>query len=67
MKITQEQFTQLTRIYNTLMEVYTKGESSFIMTDCLRALEQTLTAIGQSAQDAVSEQPSAAVSETEEG
>lgn len=51
MKITQEQFTQLTRIYNTLMEVYTKGESSFIMTDCLRALEQTLTAIGQASQE----------------
>lgn len=50
MTITQEQFTQLTRIYNTLLDVQTKGESSFIMTDSMRALEQVLVAISKSTQ-----------------
>lgn len=47
MVITQEQLAQLTRIYNTLLEVNTKGESTFIMTDALRALEQVIVLIGQ--------------------
>lgn len=58
MTITQEQFTQLTRIYNTLLEVYTKGESSFIMTDSLRALEQVLTEIAKAADEAAKAAPS---------
>ena len=50
MTITQEQLTQLTRIYNTLLEVQTKGESSFMMTDSLRALEQVVTEIAKTAE-----------------
>lgn len=47
MNITQEQLEQLTRIYNTMLEISTKGESTLIMADCLRALEQTVINIKQ--------------------
>lgn len=43
--MTQEQLTQLARIYNTLMQVNTKGEDTFIMADCLRALQKVLVDI----------------------
>ena len=38
--MTQEQFAQLQRIYNTLMTITTKGEDTLVMADCLRALQQ---------------------------
>lgn len=41
----KEQLEQLARIYNTLLTVETKGENSFTMTDCLRALEQVIKVI----------------------
>ena len=63
MTITQEQLTQLTRIYNTLLEVHTKGESSFLMTDSLRALEQVVTEIAKTAE---SEQKNASSPEVKE-
>ena len=47
MNITQEQLEQLTRIYNTMLEISTKGENTLIMADCLRALEQTVINIKQ--------------------
>ena len=47
MNITQEQLEQLTRIYNTMLEISTKGENTIIMADCLRALEQTVINIKQ--------------------
>ena len=50
MTITKEQVEQLTRIYNTMLEVHTKGEDTLIMADCLRALEQTIRAIPQNVQ-----------------
>lgn len=34
--------TTLIDIYNALTEVETKGRSTFIMTDCLRALKQII-------------------------
>lgn len=37
--MTQEQFAQLERIYNTLKLVSTKGEDTLVMADCLRAIE----------------------------
>lgn len=40
--ITIEQLQQLTRIYNTLLEVQTKGENTFIMADSLRAFEKCI-------------------------
>ena len=43
MTITKEQVEQLTRIYNTMLEVRTKGEDTLVMADCLRALEQVVT------------------------
>jgi len=39
MIITKEQLEQLARIYNTLLNVGTRGEDTLIMADCLRALE----------------------------
>ena len=36
--MTQEQITQLYRIYNTLGTVSTRGEDTIVMGDCLRAL-----------------------------
>ncbi len=45
--ISQEQLEQLTRIYNTLLEVQTKGESTFILTDSLRALERVVRDVNQ--------------------
>lgn len=41
--MTQEQFTQLFRIYNTLATVSTKGEDTIVMGDCLRALNALLS------------------------
>lgn len=46
--MTQEQLVQLTRIYNTLLTVHTKGEDGFVMTDCMRALQQVLVDINES-------------------
>ena len=51
MTITREQIEQLTRIYNTMLEIRTKGEDTLVMADCLRALEQVVTQIVQSAQE----------------
>ena len=34
----KEQFENLSRIYNTLLLVNTKGEDTLIMADCLKAL-----------------------------
>ena len=50
MTITKEQLDQLTRIYNTMLQIGTKGEDTLIMSDCLRALEQTIVQINQTAQ-----------------
>ena len=38
---------QLSRIYNTMLEIQTKGEDTLIMADCLRAFEQVITSIEQ--------------------
>lgn len=40
--LTNEQFVQLTRIYNTLLTIETKGENTLIMADCVRALQETI-------------------------
>lgn len=48
MNITREQVEQLTRIYNTMLEIRTKGEDTLVMADCLRALEQVVTQVMQS-------------------
>ena len=47
MTITKEQLEQLTRIYNTMLEITTKGEDTLVMADCLRALEQAVIGIKQ--------------------
>ena len=54
MTITKEQVEQLTRIYNTMLQIGTKGEDTLIMSDCLRALEKVVTDIVKAA-----EQPAA--------
>lgn len=48
MTITREQLEQLTRIYNTMLQIGTKGEDTLVMADCLRALEQVIVQINQS-------------------
>ena len=60
MTITREQVEQLTRIYNTMLEIRTKGEDTLVMADCLRALEQVVTQVMQGAQQG-QDQPSAPV------
>ena len=45
MIITREQIEQLSRIYNTMLEIGTKGEDTLVMADCLRALQQVITQI----------------------
>ena len=49
MVISKEQVEQLTRIYNTMLNIGTKGEDTLIMADCLRALEQVIVQINQGA------------------
>lgn len=51
MTITQEQFMQLTRIYNTLLTVSTKGEDTMVMADCVRAFQQVLVELSKSAEE----------------
>ena len=50
MTITREQVEQLSRIYNTMLEIRTKGEDTMIMSDCLRALEQVVQQVVQANQ-----------------
>lgn len=50
MTITREQVEQLSRIYNTMLEIRTKGEDTMIMSDCLRALEQVVQQVIQANQ-----------------
>lgn len=47
MTITQEQFIQFSRIYNTLLTIETKGENTLIMADCVRALQTIIQEIQQ--------------------
>lgn len=54
--ITQEELTQLSKIYNTLSLISTKGEDTLVMADCLRALEQTLKQIIENNQNIASQQ-----------
>ena len=59
MTISKEQLEQLTRIYNTMLEIRTKGEDTIVMADCLRALEQVIQQVYQGSA------PAPAVSEGE--
>lgn len=45
MNITKEQIEQLTRVYNTLFEITTKGEDTLVMADCIRAFQQIIIEI----------------------
>ena len=65
MTITREQVEQLTRIYNTMLEIRTKGEDTLVMADCLRALEQVVTQVMQSSQQGQVQSQSLAGDETE--
>ena len=46
--MTNEQYTQLNRIYNTLGMISTKGEDTLVMADCLRALSALIQEINVS-------------------
>lgn len=66
MTITQEQFVQLSRIYNTLLGVETKGENTLLLSDCIRAMQDTLQKI-QDANQNTATQAAPADTETAEG
>lgn len=55
MNITREQLEQLARIYNTLLNVSTRGEDTLIMADCIRALERVIKQIDEEAGKVASE------------
>ena len=44
--------TKLTRLYNTLVTIETKGESTKTMADCLRYVEQMIVELKNSKSDA---------------
>ena len=62
--ITKEQVEQLTRIYNTMLGIGTKGEDTLVMADCLRALEQVIVLVNRQEQTTV---PDVNNSDIEEG
>lgn len=47
MIITKEQLEQFVRIYNTLLNINTRGEDTLIMADCLRAIESVIKQINE--------------------
>lgn len=53
--ITKEQVEQLTRIYNTMLGIGTKGEDTLVMADCLRALEQVIVLVNRQEQTVTSD------------
>ena len=53
--ITQEELTQLSKIYNTLGMISTKGEDTLVMADCLRAMENVLKEIIENNQNNASQ------------
>ena len=65
MTITREQVEQLTRIYNTMLQIGTKGEDTLTMADCLRALEQVVTQVVQSNNQHAADTPTAEITEEE--
>ena len=52
MTITREQVELLSRIYNTMLNIGTKGEDTLIMADCLRALEQVISQVSKTSEPA---------------
>lgn len=65
MTITREQVEQLTRIYNTMLQIGTKGEDTLTMADCLRALEQVVTQVMQINNQHAADTPAAEITEEE--
>lgn len=45
MKIEKEELESLVYVYNNLLGVFTNGESTLIMSDCLRNLKQIILQI----------------------
>jgi hypothetical protein len=52
----QEYINQLARVYNTLLDISTKGEDTLLMADCLRVFQGTLTQMNQEIQQQSTEQ-----------
>ncbi len=61
MNISRDQLEQLVRIYNTLLNVSTRGEDTLIMADCLRALERVVKQINEEQETKTGFTPEAAV------
>lgn len=56
MTITREQVEQLTRIYNTMLGINTRGEDTLTMADCLRALEQVIVLVNRQSEEQTTEE-----------
>lgn len=52
----QEYINQLARVYNTLLDISTKGEDTLLMADCLRVFQGTLAQMSQEIQQQSTEQ-----------
>ena len=61
--VKSEELEQMVRIYNTLLNVKTSGEDSFIIVDCLRAFEEVMKAISERAASAQETVPTEIVEE----
>ena len=59
--MTRQQAEQFISIYNTLLNVSTRGEDTLIMADCLRALERVVKQINEEQETKTGFTPEAAV------
>lgn len=49
--MTQEHFKLLTQVYNTLLNINTKGEDTILMGTCLQVFRKTLVEMEQGVQE----------------
>ena len=47
----QQDLQFLAELYNTLLQVHTQGTDSFMMTDCMRALQKFISEKGKELQE----------------
>ena len=55
-QVSQEEMQVLADVYNSLLTVHTKGSDTFIMADCMRALEKTIRTISANDHQIIEEQ-----------
>lgn len=52
----QENLQQLADIYNSLLQIHTRGEETFVMADCMRALFNIIKEAAESSATALKEE-----------